>query len=88
MGRSSDPKLGEQGFLSWVGLLLAVLIMGFMAKFLMKAYFQQPPVDKNTASSLQQQGIRTDNYQVLMNSVRQKLNDVNQHEQAAASGLQ
>ena len=81
--RSEDPGLGQQGFLSLVGLLLTVLVMGFLAYFMMKAYFQEPPVDKATAASLQQEGIRSDNYQVLLNSVRQTLDDANQREQAA-----
>jgi len=82
MGRSRDRGLGQQGFLSFVGLLLAVLVMGFLAHFMMKAYFQKPPVDQATAASLKQEGIQSDNYQVLLNSVRQKLDDVNQRQQA------
>jgi hypothetical protein len=81
MGRSADPGLGQQGFLSIVGLLLTVLVMGFLAYFMMKTYFQKPPVDQATATSLEQAGIRSDNYQVLMNSVKQQLGDINKRQQ-------
>jgi hypothetical protein len=70
-----------------VGLFLTVLVKGFLAYFLMKTYFLKPAVDKDTASALEQTGIQSDNYQSILNSVRQQVNGVERRMQADADAL-
>jgi Tfp pilus assembly protein PilE len=82
MGCSKGPMRGERGQFSFVGLLVAVLIIGLMTSYILKTYVAKPNVDKGTAATLEQQGIRTENYHALTDSVKQKLSDFSQRQQA------
>jgi hypothetical protein len=85
--RSEAARLGKQGFLSLAGLLIALLIVGFLAYLMMKSRFLEPPVSKDTAASLHEAGIRTENYGVLLNSVKQQVGDVERRMQTDADAL-
>jgi hypothetical protein len=85
--RSGDPGFGRQGFASFAGLLIALVIVGFLAYFLMKSRFLEPPVSQDTAASLHEAGIRTENYGVLLNSVKEQVSDVERRMQADADAL-
>jgi hypothetical protein len=76
----------ERGFFSFAGLFLAVLVTGFLAYFMMKAYSPKAPVNKAAAASLNEAGIRTDSYGALLNSVRGQVGDLNKRQQAIDHG--
>ena len=70
--------LGNDGFLSFLGLLLVLAIIGFLSYNAFKNYFVNKPIsDKNTSQSLEEQGIDTGSYQSILGTARKKIKDIN-----------
>ena len=74
-------RLNNDGFLSFLGLLLTLMIIGFLSYTAFRNYYSsvsQP--DKEMENSLKEQSINTTSYQSVLDSTRKRINDLNQQE--------
>ncbi len=80
MTKNTSQLTGNGGFLSILGVLLSLLIIGYMSYLMLKSYTKEPLKDKATSGVLAEQGIKTDSYQGIMDSTKTKLNQVTQQQ--------
>ena len=66
----------KQGFLSLIGMLLAVAIICFISYFAWNTYFRKSPLDKAAQETLNEQGINTANTQTILGSTKNKLKEI------------
>ena len=69
------------GFLTIIGLLIAVVVICILFYFVAKTYLLQPRgMDEQTAQDLRSQDINPTNYQTVIDSTRQKVGDLNKQQ--------
>lgn len=66
----------QKGF-SLIGILMATMIICLLYYVAMKFYFQKQIVDKETQKSLAKQGINTNSYKNLIDSAKDKVEEIN-----------
>jgi hypothetical protein len=67
--------------MSYIGILIAALMIAAMAFFGWRGYFQSPAeVSKNTQAGLREEEINVSSYQDLLSSVKTQLNASTQSE--------
>ena len=59
-----------------IELLVVLAIIMFIASKVLKSYFTQPSLDKETQKVITEQGIDTTSYQSLIGSSKKKLQDI------------
>ena len=67
----------EKGF-AFLELLLVLLIIPFIFFKVINFYFKRSPVNKEDEKSLSEQGIDTRNYKTVLDSSREKIQDINE----------
>ena len=70
----------EKGFLSLIGLLVALAIISFLCYNFLTVYFKKPVFDQQTQESLKQQGMDVSNYQTVLDSARKTVEKVNKQQ--------
>ena len=69
----------KAGFM-FLEILLVLAIIMFIAFKVFKLYFKNPPLDKETQRVITEQGINTTTYKSIINSTKDKLEDIqNKH---------
>ena len=69
----------KAGFM-FLEILLVLAIIMFIAFKVFKLYFKNPPIDKETQRVITEQGINTTTYKSIINSTKDKLEDIqNKH---------
>jgi uncharacterized protein YneF (UPF0154 family) len=69
----------KAGFM-FIELLLVLAIIMFLAFKVFKLYFKNPPLNPETQRVISEQGINTATYKSIINSTRDKLEDIqNKH---------
>jgi flagellar biogenesis protein FliO len=69
----------KAGFM-FIELLLVLAIIMFIAFKVFKLYFKSPPLNQETQQVISEQGINTSTYRSILNSTRNKLEDIqNKH---------
>jgi len=68
----------KDGFLMYIGLLLAVAIILMLFFYLFNTYYKSPSVDGSTQKTLSTHGIDSTSYQSVVDSTREKVKDIEQ----------
>ncbi len=66
----------RRGF-TLLGLLLAIAIVCVLYYIAVNTYFKKPILDKSTEKSLSEQGIDISSHQAILESTKEKLEDIN-----------
>ena len=70
------------GFLTIIGVVIAIAIVCILFYFVAKTYLMQPKgLDEQTAQGLHEQNIDTTNYRTIMDSTRKTVGDLNKLQQ-------
>lgn len=65
------------GFLSLLGMLISLIIVGLLVYFAFNAYFKVPVLDKQTEESVSKAGVDTSSPVTIINSTRKTVDDIN-----------
>jgi uncharacterized tellurite resistance protein B-like protein len=66
------------GFFTLIGMILAIAIIALLMYFVVNTYLKQPKgMDKDTAQELRKHDIDPSNYQTILDSTRQKMDQIN-----------
>jgi hypothetical protein len=65
----------QKGFLTLLGLLIVILIIGMIFSVVMSSYFQIAPANKKTGESISTPSVSTPRPKAILDSTRQKLQD-------------
>ncbi|MBF0595369.1 MAG: hypothetical protein HQL22_10455 [Candidatus Omnitrophica bacterium] len=71
----------RRGFISFLGILLALALSSVLCYFMVTSYFKKPALDKATAGVVQESGIDTSGYSTIINSTRSKLHDLEKQQE-------
>jgi hypothetical protein len=71
-------KLKDEAGFGIIGLLLSVLILGFLYYFMMKNYLNPPNKDLKSLDGVAAEGIDTRSYQGMVKSAKDKVEQLNQ----------
>jgi hypothetical protein len=70
------------GFLTIIGMVIAVAIVCILFYFVAKTYLMRPKdIDQQTAQDLHKQGIDSTNYRTIIDSTRKTVGDLKQQQQ-------
>ncbi len=78
---------GKKGA-SFIELLLALGIVIFLYYFATKLYIKKPSLDKNTQKALTEQGIDTSSEKSTLESVTDRISEINKQEMERAKKLE
>ena len=67
----------KRGFVSFVGLLLTLAIIAILFYLVYNCYFKIIPGGKKLEKNLSEEGIDTRNLQTILDSTKQKVEDIN-----------
>ncbi len=70
-------KKDNSGFLGLLSLVFTLAIICFISYFAFKVYFKKPIVGEWAGESLSVQGAPPSNYQSVLSSTRNKIEDIN-----------
>lgn len=70
----------KRGFLSFIGILLVLIIVSLLSYLILKTYFKKSSSDKNTEGILSEEGISITNPKSTLDTVRDKIGEVNKRQ--------
>ncbi len=74
-------KIKNDGFLSLLGILLTLIIIGFLSYTAFKNYSSSvSQTDKSMDKTFKEQGINTTSYQAVLDTTRKRVNDLTQQQ--------
>ncbi|HOW36051.1 MAG TPA: hypothetical protein PL155_06535 [Candidatus Omnitrophota bacterium] len=71
----------RKAFASFIGLLLSIVIVVFVAYMVFKVYLAKPSVDQQTQKTLSEQGISTSSPKTILDSTRATLKGIEKQTQ-------
>lgn len=73
----------NKGYITLVGILLVVVIIGVLYYASANSYFKKPLLDEETHELVEKEGIDTSTYKSLLDSTKEKAKEYEQHMQGA-----
>ncbi len=78
----------KRGSFSLIGILLAVLIVGWMAMSVLKNYYKPSQGDAQTQKALEGTGLKTTTYKSALDSAKDQLGGVSQQLNEQGKGIE
>lgn len=75
------PLNNQRAFASFIGLLLSMVIVVFIAYMVFKAYLGKPSIDRQTQKALSEQGISTSSPKTILDSTRATIKGIEKQTQ-------